>query len=156
MNYDEFVPYILCLLGGVSAGAASCWIAQRAKLGPFHKISQDILKKAEQECELLKKSAEYTLKQNQIDQQRSLDQLWQGERKKMHLEEERIKQKEDKLESRLNLVEKKLSDIEKRNPALLESRVVREAINHFSSTDLNCRGTLCTNHSYSCLTIWSP
>ncbi len=121
MHPDLIAQFLLALLAGIGVGAGGVWLYHKMKLGSFQKISQEIIQRAELDAISLKKSAEMAIKQQQLDQQRELDQLWQSERKKIQKEEERIKQREDKLESRMNLVEKKLSDIEKRE-ALLTAR----------------------------------
>lgn len=116
----EFVAYmLLALLFGMSAGATALWIYHRSKLGSYQTIANEILQKAEIEAKSLKKAAELSLRQNQLEHQRELENLWQIERNKIQREEERIKQKEDKIESRMSLVEKKLSDIEKREAVLI-------------------------------------
>ena len=119
MDVTQIEQLLIALIVGTALGALLYWIYQKIKLGGFHLMAQEIIQRAENESDSLKKSAELTLKQNQIDQQRELEQLWQNERRKIQREEERINQREDKLESRMHLVEKKLSDIEKREAVLV-------------------------------------
>lgn len=121
MDSDLLAIILFSLLIGGVGGALSLWIYNHAKLGGFQKIAADILRKAEIEADTIKKGNELTLKQNQIEQQRDLEQMWQNERRKIQREEERLKQREDKLEARMVLVEKKLSEIEKRE-AILSGR----------------------------------
>ena len=110
---SEILAGILCilLLGGL-LGAAFFWLWVRSKWGSFEKIGADILRKAEQDADTLKKSHELTLKQHQLEQQKELEQLWHNERRKIQREEERLKQREDKIEARMNLIERKLTEIE--------------------------------------------
>jgi ribonuclease Y len=110
---------LLIFLLGISLGVSFLWIYHRFALGGIKKLSAEILCGAEREASEIKKMAELTLQQKQIEQQKDLDQLWQQERKKIQREEERIKQREDKIESRMNLVEKKLFDIEKREAIII-------------------------------------
>lgn len=119
MNTEHIT--LLFLSCGISAliGAAGYWLFQKIKISNFKSIAASIIYKAEQESEAIKKASELTFKQNQLDHQRELEQVFQQERKKIQKEEERFKQREDKLESRMNLVEKKLSDIEKREAILI-------------------------------------
>lgn len=110
---SEILAGILCilLLGGL-LGAAFFWLWVRSKWGSFEKIGADILRKAEQDADTLKKSHELTLKQHQLEQQKELDQLWHNERRKIQREEERLKLREDKIEARMNLIERKLTEID--------------------------------------------
>lgn len=119
MNSETIAQILLCLLAGGILGAAAFWLYHRSKLGSYQKIAKDIIYKAELESDTIKKAGEIALKQNQIEQQKDLEQTWQNERRKIQREEERLKQREDKLESRMNLVEKKLSDIEKREAVII-------------------------------------
>ncbi|MFI0435604.1 MAG: ribonuclease Y [Parachlamydiaceae bacterium] len=119
MNENPFALYLLIFLIGSVLGTLFFWIYHHFALGGFKRLGAEILNKAEQESEELKRAAEFNLKQKQVEHQRELEQLWHNERKKNQREEERIKHREDKLESRMNLVEKKLSDIEKREAVLI-------------------------------------
>lgn len=118
MSDDLLALLILLFTAGLLLGALAFWMYHRIKLGSYLNIAKDIIEKAERDGEAIKKASELTLKQNQIDQQRELEQVWQQERRKLQREEERIKQREDKLEGRMSLVEKKLSDIEKREAVI--------------------------------------
>lgn len=119
MNESQIAINLLIFLVGAALGALILWIYHHFALGGVKKLSADILMRAEQDGSEIKRMAELTLQQKQIEQQRDLEQLWQQERKKIQREEERLKQREDKLEGRMNLVEKKLSDIEKREAVLI-------------------------------------
>jgi ribonuclease Y len=121
MNLDDIAFALLILLAGTGIGAAACWLFHRFRLGSYTTIINDIVRKAEIEGDAIKKTAELATKQNQIDQQRELEQVWQNERRKIQREEERLKLREDKLEERINSTEKRLSDIEKRE-ALIVTR----------------------------------
>lgn len=123
MNENQIALFLLIFLLGGVLGAIAGWIYHRFALGGVKQLAAEIIQRAEQEGIELKKGAELTLKQKQLEQQRDLEQLWQQERKKIQREEERLKQREDKLESRMNLVEKKLSDIEKREAVLIGRKV---------------------------------
>lgn len=114
---------ILNLIIGMFLGSLILWIIQRVRLGSFQTIAQNILKCAQSEAENYKKTAEFSLKQNHIEQQKEMDRFWQSERKKIQREEERVKVKEDKLEARMNLVEKKLLEIEKRETVLANRKL---------------------------------
>lgn len=119
MNENLLALQLLIFLLGGLLGALLLWIYQHFALGGIKRLKQDILYRAEQEADELRRVGELTLKQKQLEQQQDLEQLWQLERKRNQREEERLKQREDKLESRMNLVEKKLSDIEKREAVLI-------------------------------------
>jgi ribonucrease Y len=127
MMTDNLVAFYLFifLLGG-SLGILSLWIYYHFVLGGVKHLTSNILSRAEQDAEDLKTNAELSLKQKQIDQQRELENLWQQERKKNQLEEERLKLREDKLESRMTLVEKKLSQTEKREAILIARKTQLE------------------------------
>ncbi|MBA3721751.1 MAG: ribonuclease Y [Parachlamydiaceae bacterium] len=119
MNESQLALNLLIFLLGAGLGAIFLWLYHHFALGGYKKLSADIISRAEHDGSELKRAAELTIQQKQIEQQRDLEQLWQQERKKIQREEERIKQREDKIESRMNLVEKKLSDIEKREAVLI-------------------------------------
>lgn len=119
MYPDTLAIILVTFLGGGAAGILLLWFYYRLKKGGFQRIASDILHRAELETDTLKKAQELLLKQQQLEQQREVEQFWQGERRKFQKEEERLKQREDKLESRMHLVEKKLSDIEKREAILI-------------------------------------
>jgi ribonuclease Y len=121
--------FIFTALLGIGCGIAGFWIFQKLKIGGFQKIASDIIRKAEFEAESFKKAHEFSLRQQQIEQQREREQLWHQDRRKIQLEEDRLKQREDKLETRFNLVEKKLADIEKREALLLEKKALIEKEN---------------------------
>lgn len=115
---NELAFILIIFLVGLCLGAACFWAFNQSKLGSYKKIGKEILYKAETDADAIKKSAEITLKQQQMEQQREFDHLWQNEKRKIQREEERLKIREDKLESRMNLVEKKLSEIEKREAVI--------------------------------------
>lgn len=119
MVENQIAFYLLIFLLGCALGGMLQWIYHRFALGGVKQIAAEIILKAEQESDELKKETELTLKHKQLEHQRELEQIWQQERKKIQREEERFKQREDKLESRMNLVEKKLFDIEKREAVLI-------------------------------------
>jgi ribonucrease Y len=118
MEIDQSVLHFFLLASGVLLGSLALWIFNKMRLGGFKTIVANILKKAEFDGDNIRKAAQLSAKQFQIDQQKELDQLWQTERRKIFREEERLKQREDKLEARIQLVEKKLADIEKRESLL--------------------------------------
>jgi ribonuclease Y len=123
MHADYIAELLVVFFLGGSIGAAFLWIVNKVKLGNYEEIAKGILQKAESEAIAVRKNQELILKQTQIDQQRDMEAVWQGERRKVQREEERLKQREDKLEARMNLVEKKLSEVEKRESVLTESKV---------------------------------
>jgi ribonuclease Y len=126
MNEQDLVFYLLWFLLGAVIGAALFWIYSYFSLGGAKKLRADLIARGELEALEIKRAAELNAKQKQIDHQRDLELIWQGERKKIQREEERIKQREDKLEGRMNLVEKKLSDIEKREAVLADRKIQLE------------------------------
>jgi ribonuclease Y len=119
MNESQIALNLLIFLLGAGLGAIALWAYHHFALGGIKQLSAEIINRAEQESLELKRVAEFSLQQKQIEQQRDLEQAWQQERKKIQREEERLKQREDKIEGRMNLVEKKLSDIEKREAVLI-------------------------------------
>lgn len=119
MTENPIAYYLLIFFSGTLLGLLAFWIYYQFALGGVKRLGSEIITRATQDSEELRKGTELSLKQKQIEQQRELEQLWQQERKKHQREEERLKQREDKLESRMNLVEKKLSDIEKREAVLI-------------------------------------
>ena len=126
MTLDEIAYILLALLIGVGVGAVGFWTFHRLKIGSYNSLVNEIMKKAEFDADALRRTADLTLKQNQIEQQRELELAWQNERRKMQREEERLKQREDKHEERMNLVEKKLTDIEKREAIIAVRKVQME------------------------------
>lgn len=119
MFIDSIALNILLLSAGFLGGVLSLWVFHRYKMGGYNAIAERIIQRAEQDASAIKKSGELAMKQNHLDQQRELEQVWQIERKKIQREEERFKLREEKLESRMNLIEKKLSDIDKREAVLI-------------------------------------
>jgi len=119
MNADVIAEWIVIgvVFGGI--GALILWISQQIRLCSYKKISTEIIQKAEEEAERIRKQGELQAKQHQLEKQRELEELWHQERRKIQKEEDRLKQREDKLESRMNLVEKKLFDTEKREAVLI-------------------------------------
>jgi ribonucrease Y len=114
MSLDDIAYLLLILVVGVATGALGFWLFHRVKVGSYQTLVNGMMRKAEIDVDSVRKSSELTLKQQQVEQQRELERVWQSERRKMQREEERLKQREDKIESRMNLVETKLSEIEKR------------------------------------------
>lgn len=110
---------VATLLLGLLCGAAATWISYTVKKGGYQALASEILRKAEQDADLIKKNANTSCDLQQATQQKLFTEEFQKERRKLQIEEERIKQREDKLESRMNLVEKKLSDIEKREAIII-------------------------------------
>lgn len=119
MFIDSIALNILLLSAGFLGGMLCLWAFHRYKMGGYNAIAERIIQRAEQDASSIKKSGELAMKQNHLDQQRELEQVWQSERKKIQREEERFKLREEKLESRMNLIEKKLSDIDKREAVLI-------------------------------------
>ena len=119
MENDQITIFLLCFFTGCVVGAAVLWVFHLLTLGSYKKIAAQIVQRAEADADTIKKGNELLNKQQQVEHQRELEQLWQNERRKIQREEDRIKLREDKLESRMNLVEKKLSDIEKREAVII-------------------------------------
>lgn len=118
MPLDELAEFLVAFFLGACFGAAFLWIVRKVKLGNYEDIARKIVQKAENEAIGVKKNHELLLRQSQVEQQREMETVWQGERRKVQREEERIKQREDKLEGRMNIVEKKISDVEKREAVI--------------------------------------
>ncbi|MBA3602935.1 MAG: ribonuclease Y [Parachlamydiaceae bacterium] len=118
MSLDDVAYLLLILISGAALGAVAYWFFHRMKVGSYQSLVNGMMHKAEIETESVRKSAELTMKQQQVEQQRELERLWQVERRKMQREEERLKLREDKLETRMNTVEGKLTDIERREEVL--------------------------------------
>lgn len=118
MSLDDIAYILLILVAGIATGAFGFYLFHRIKVGSYQNLVNDMIHKAEMDVDSLRKSGELAIKQQQVDQQRELERVWQSERRKMQREEERLKQREDKIESRMNVVETKLSDIEKREGVL--------------------------------------
>jgi ribonucrease Y len=118
MLLDQIALLLVALFFGILLGVFSLWLFHRSKLGNYETIAKGILYKAELEVANLKKNQEFALKQQQVEQQKELEQNWQGERRKLQREEERIKLREDKLEARMQAFEKKMSDMEKHETAV--------------------------------------
>lgn len=135
MHIDTLLYPTLVFLVGTFVGCGVLIAIQKFRLTNFKQMAINILHKAEVEGEAIKKTAELSNRQQQIDQQREFENRWQQERRKIQTEDERLKLREDKLETRMNLVEKKLSDVEKREAVLIarknqveeEKKVVAEA-----------------------------
>lgn len=119
LTLDTISLILLALIAGGGLGALAMWLVFKLRLGGIEKLSNEMLQKAQVEADSLRKGSEMAMKQNQMDQQRELEQVWQIERRKIQREEDRLKQREDKIETRMNLVEKKLADIEKREAVLI-------------------------------------
>lgn len=118
MNENQIAFFMLIFLIGSALGALAFWLYQHFALRGFKRLSSTIINRAELEAADIRRSAELTLDQRILEQQKELEKLRQLDRKKLQKEEERLKLREDKLETRMNLVEKKLSDIEKREAVL--------------------------------------
>lgn len=126
MNIDSVLYPALFFAFGSIIGCVGLMLIQHFRLTHFRQLAADILRKAEMESDAIKKNAELTNRQQQIDQQREFESRWQQERRKIQIEDERLKHREDKLEARMNLVEKKLSDIEKREGILIARKAELE------------------------------
>lgn len=118
MEREQIILSLFLVLSGIITGSFLYWLINKIRLKEFRIIADQIIKKAELDAENIKRNAELSIKHNRIEQQKELEELYQGERRKLMREEERLKQREDKLESRLSLTEKKLIEIEKRESAL--------------------------------------
>jgi ribonucrease Y len=119
MALNTIALYTLIFFGGLLFGGVLFWAYHYFSVGGFKKLGNAILQRAQQEAEESKIALELLLRQKQVEQQQELEYHWQQERKKIHYQEDRLKQREDKIETRMNLVEKKLSDIEKREAGLI-------------------------------------
>ena len=120
-----FFSLIVFFLGTL-IGCIALALIQRLRLSHFKQLAADILNKAAQEGEALKNHIELAGRQQQIDQQREFENRWQQERRKIQIEDERIKLREDNLEARMNLVDKKIIDLEKREAMLVAEKTKLE------------------------------
>lgn len=121
MSLDDIAYLLITLLGGIALGILGYWIFHRTKVGGYQKLVNQMMHKAETDADAVRKMADLSIKQQQVEQQREFERLLQIERRKLQKEEERLKQREDKLESRMNLLESKLSDTEQK-----EREIARE------------------------------
>lgn len=138
MHVDSIFLPLIAFTAGLTIGWGILFAIQRFRLTHFKQISADILLKAQQEGETLKKNIELTGRQQQVDHQREFENRWQQERRKIQIEDERIKQREDKLETRLNIVDKKIIDLEKREAVLaLEKTKLDEDKKNAAQTQIN-------------------
>lgn len=103
---------------GFILGWAIFYLIQRYRIGNIETLGKEIIRQAEKEGEGLKHSQVLQLKEQQLAQNKEFEQFKEQERKKIHLEETRIKQREDRLENRMHLIEKTLSDIDKKDQIL--------------------------------------
>lgn len=108
----------LFLSFGILLGAALFWLYHRYKSGTFQKLAAEILQKVEHEAEGLRHTAEMERKQKLLDLQKSFEEAWHKERRKIQTAESRLKEKEDNVERRMTSLEKKLAKIEKRETDL--------------------------------------
>jgi ribonuclease Y len=122
MNQDDLAYLLLAFIFGSLTGAIGLWVYNKLKLRSFKTLAEEIIRRAEQDADAIKKNGEVAAKQYYIDQQKELESSWQNERRKIVREEERLKLREDKLETRLNTLEKKLSDIESREAVIVSRK----------------------------------
>jgi ribonuclease Y len=123
MHVDSIFNLLISFSTGLIIGCGVLSVIQRFRLTHFKELSAEILRKAQQEGETLKKNIELASRQQQIDHQKEFENRWQQERRKIQSEDERIKQREDKLEARMNLVDKKIIDLEKREAVLSTEKI---------------------------------
>jgi ribonucrease Y len=126
MSLDDIAYVLLILVSGGGLGALAFWCFHRIKIGGYQKLVNSMIHQTEIEADSMRKTAELSIKQQQVDQQRELERVWQSERRKMQREEERLKLREDKLESRMNTVETKLLEVEKREGLIAISKMQNE------------------------------
>lgn len=122
----EYLSYYITSIISIASGIVLLLGLQHYRLANFRNIAATLIRKAEAECEILKRNVELVHKQQQIEQQRHFENHWQEERRKIQAEKERLKLREDKIESRMNLVEKKLFDTEKREAILIARKTQLE------------------------------
>lgn len=82
MHQETLAIMLVTFLGGGAVGILLLWFYYRLKRGGFQRIASDIIHRAELEADTLKKAQELLLKQQQLEQQREVEQFWQGERRK--------------------------------------------------------------------------
>lgn len=122
MDANTLALLLVLFIIGIFVGILFWNLLYKFKKGGFERLANDILAKANQEGDSLRKNNELVIKQAHIDHQREMDLAWQQEKKKLDREEERLKQREDKLENKGNLIEKKLVELEKREIVLQAQR----------------------------------
>lgn len=123
---DQIAVHALLISTGIFLGACFTWVFYKIRLKGFNTLAAELIKNAEYEAENIKKTAQISMKQNQVEQQKIFEETYQKERRKLIREEERLKLREDKLEERTNILEKKLSEIEKREVSFSERRELLE------------------------------
>ena len=126
MPIESLIIYLSILAIGVIAGSLTLWTVQYFRLTTFKNISNEIIRKAESHAEVLKKSSELSLKQQQVELQRDFEHTRKQERRKIQEEEDRLKQREDKLETRMTVMEKKLLSVEKQESQLVSMKSLVE------------------------------
>lgn len=126
MTLDISIFSIAFIGIGLILGALSLWTIQYFRLLTFKNLAAEIIRQANSDAESLKKNAELTVKQQQLELQRDFDNIRKQERRKINEEEERLKQREDKLEARMSLMEKKLLGIEKQEIHLTSLKIQLE------------------------------
>ncbi len=122
MEPTEIALIFAPLITGTIIGSLTITLYQKFKLKSLSHITQQIIKKAEQDADNFKTEAELRIKKKHVEKQQELENQWHKERKKLQEQEDRIKQREDKLENRMNLVEKKLLDTERREALILNKQ----------------------------------
>lgn len=108
MEIDLLSLVLLCLIS-FGLGCLAYWSYSVAKIGGYHHLARQILKKAEVEAEHLKKESELDFKQKTFEKKQELAKEREKMQKKFEKEDERLKKREDLLESRLATLEKKES-----------------------------------------------
>jgi len=122
MDPDTLTLLFLFFSAGLALGAAAVAVCQRLKGRSFREVADQLIAKAEEEAEELRRNGELELERKRVREQQLIDENWQKEQKRIRKEEERLNTREEKLENRMGLVEKKLSEIERREAVISRRR----------------------------------
>lgn len=122
MSTEEIILFAVIFVVGIVVGVVSLYIYNKVKCQSLQELADNLIKAAESDADAIKKNHEIELKKKQIEQEKTIEEKWQKERRKIVDHEDRLKKREDKLENRMNLVEKKLADIERREALLISRR----------------------------------
>jgi ribonuclease Y len=114
----ESFPLLISISGGLLTGLASTLIYQRVKLRGFNSLAANIIEKAEDESQTLRKKADLQIQQERLDHQKELDRYRQEEKRKLDRELERFAEREDKLDKKTLILDEKIADLEKREKHL--------------------------------------
>lgn len=116
---------------GTLLGLGVSYLTYRVKVGSYHKLSSEILERAEREAAQIVKDGELMRKQAELEQRRELDKLLAGEQRKLQKEQDRLTAREEKLDDRERVLEKRSHeyDVKEKN-LLLQQQALAAAEEH--------------------------